>query len=82
MPRNDFVYLYAQKSLYMYLPFVCPGMTVHLYIQELLHSYYRVTVVTPFFGNKECIYCCFPGVATSRVPEPSPMTVADNIFTR
>ena len=66
----------------MYPPFVHPGMTVHLYSQELLQSYYRVTVITPFVGNEECISCWFPGVATSRVPEPSPMTIADNIFSR
>ena len=66
----------------MYLPFVCLGMTVHLYAQELLHYYYKVKVVIPFVGNKECISCWFPGVATSRVPEPSPMTVADNIISR
>ena len=54
----------------------------HVYAQELLHPYYRVKVVAPFVGNEECISCWFSGVATSRVPEPSPMTVADHIFAR
>ena len=55
---------------------------VHVYAQELLHSYCRVKVVTIFVSNEECTSCWFSGVSTSRVPEPSPVTVAHNIFTR
>ena len=72
MPRND-------------CPFVCPGKSIHLSIMCMPRNYcIPITgkVVTPFVGNKECISCWFSGVATSRVPEPSPMTVADHILAR
>ena len=81
---SNTVNAHKKQKTYMYLCAICtPSNNVdRVYVQELLHSYYRVKVVTIFVCNEECTSHWFPWVSTSRVPEPCPMTVAHDIFAR